>query len=598
MHRLLPLLTICIAPLAMADDSVPLRSLADTADTGVHYDIKARLMPAGKLVQGQMSLQLRNTARVPISEVRFHLYLNAFSGPDSLFIKKGHGRMRFSRFDPSEPGWIKVRSVSRGQTVLKQERLEDGTVMRVPLDRPLAPGAELELSLTFKSRLPRVFARTGFSGDFFMVAQWYPKLAFLDIDGVWRARPYHPYEEYFAPFASYRVALEVPAGFQVAAPGRRNGNAFEIDGVHDFAFAAWPAFVQAERAMSGVRVSLNTVPGRGAEERIFTVAGQGLDRLQRWFFPYPYRRLTVVDVPTRALGAAGMEYPTLFTTWTPRWVPGWHHGVDVLVLHELAHQYFQGMVASNEVDEPWLDEGMTTYVTGLMADEMYGADSSILGLGPLRLGHHQLRRLSSMRAGHSPLAVGRAARSFESAHKYSRTVYSRAALLLATVESLVGRQAMLRALGGYARRFAFDHPGTTDLTAALVAAAPAPVKQVVRQLVDGVVHGKGDQALDYTVSCQANLVKVTRKVGPRLPLELTLRLRGGRTRILKLDSVAREAEFRVDGLEGADLGPARRLGLDPTPLDLACEVDGGVGARGAAWQWTSLLQLIMQVLGP
>ncbi len=592
MQRALALLVLFAALPASAEAPTP------PVNTVVAYDIEARLIPVKKLVTGRMTVRLRNTARKPVSEVRFHLYLNAFASKKSLFIKVGKGRMRFSRFDPSAPGWSKVSSVTRGSTALKHERLHDGTVMRVELDRTLQPGEDLDLALTFQSRLPRVFARTGFAGDFFMAAQWYPKLAFLDINGAWRARPYHPYEEYFAPFASYRVALDVPAGFRVAAPGKRQGKVFKIDGVHDFAFAAWPALVTEERVISGVHVSLNSVPGRGAQERIFSVTGQGLDRLHRWLFPYPYTRLTIVDVPTRAVGAAGMEYPTLFTTWTPRWIPRWHHAVDVLVLHELAHQYFQGMVATDEVEEPWLDEGVTTYVTGLLADEMFGAGRSIFGLGPVGLGHHQLRRLSNMRAGHSPLPLARAARSFDRSSKYSRTVYSRAALLLATVESLVGRDAMLHAVGRYARRYAFDHPRTGHLVGALWAAVPLQIKHHVEALFDGVVHGKGEQVLDYAVTCARGRVTVKRIGGLMLPLELTLRRSGGRGEVKRLDGMAWEQVFKVADLAGASLGPARRLGLDPTPLDLACEMDRGSGTRAASWQVTTLLQLILQAVGP
>ena len=615
------MLLVLPVSLAAGDDDPPgrgpARSPADTADTGVHYNMRARLWPEKRLIQGWLQVRLRNNpATSPLAgkhllkEVRFHLYLNGFSGPDTLFMREGRGRMRYSRFDPEQPGWIKVLSVYHAQTVLKHRLLEDGTVLAVDLEEPLGPGEDLSLMLEFESRLPRVFARTGFAGDFFMVGQWYPKLGFLRRDGTWHCPPYHPFEEYFAPFASYAVELTLPYAYRVAATGtslekRRAEDVLAVHrlravGVHDFAFAAWPTFSRSERFISGVRVSLSTVPGRGADERIFAATAQGLERLQRWFFPYPYEQLSVVDVPTRAMGAGGMEYPTLFTTWTPRWVPGWHHGVDILVLHELTHQYFQGMVASDEVEQPWLDEGVTTYVTGLLADQAYGADRSIMDLGPVRLGHHQLRRLSAMRDGKRPRPVGSAARSFPTASAYSRTVYSRAALMLATVEDLMGRPAMLKALGAYARRHAFGHPGTFDLIDALVAAAPEASREAVRLLVMGVVHGK-DQVLDYGITCEAGAVRVRRAGDLRLPLELNLRLSGGRLEKRKLTGEAREETVEIPAgatLAGATLGPARRLGLDPTPLDLSCEVDQGAGTRHAAWRWTSLLQLIMQMLGP
>ena len=608
-------LLLTVSSVGGAPNPAPARTPADTADTGVHYNLRARFWPERRQIQGWLQLRLRNNAAPTptantrsLKELRFHLYLNAFAGPDTLFMRKGGGRMRYSRFQAGQPGWIKVLAVYHGQTVLKHRQVEDGTVLAVDLEEPLGPGEDLSLMMSFESQLPRVFARTGHAGDFFMVAQWYPKLAFLTRKGRWMCRAYHPYEEYFGPFASYQVELTLPWGYKVAATGvtqeigrydeDKARMSFRADGVHDFAFSAWRAAVRDDRVLSGVRVSINTVPGRGATSRLFLATEQGLDRLQRWFFPYPYKQLTLVDVPTRALGAAGMEYPTLFTTWTPRWVPAWHHGVDILALHELTHQYFQGMVASDEVENPWLDEGVTTYVTGLMADEMYGVERSILDLGPVRLGHHHLRRILAMRSGRHPRAVGSPARSFPSASAYSRTVYSRAALMLATVEDLVGREAMLKALGTYARRFAFNHPGTFDLTETLIRAAPAAVRETVRLLVMGVVHGDGGQVLDYQVTCDEGGVRVLRQGDLQIPLELNLRFEDGRVEICKLGGVAKKLRVEAKGLVGASLGPTRRLGLDPTPLDLKCEMDLARGTRAAAGQWVALLQLIMQVFGP
>ncbi len=602
-----PLVLVLVVSALLAS---PVHGDAAFPDTGVHYRMKASLEPGQRRVRGWLQLRMRNNSRVAITEVRFHLYLNAFAHEDTLFMSKSRGKMRFSRFDSGQPGWIKVLSINRGQAVLKQKKLHDGTVLAVPLDEPLPPGEDLSLMMEFESKLPHLYARTGRAGDFFMVAQWYPKLAYLNKDGTWHSPPYHAYEEYFGPFAGYHVELTIPHGWAVGATGARpridpvgddlENQRFQLSaaGVHDFAFAAWPGFQEMESSRSGVKVSLLTVPGRGASERIFSMVGHGLDRLQRWLFPYPYPLLTVVDVPTRGLGAAGMEYPSLFTTWTPRWIPRWVHGVDVLAIHELVHQYFQGMVASNEVAEPWLDEGVTTYVTGLIVDELFGPDRSVVDLGAVRLGHHQQRRLSAMRSGSKPLAVAGAAASFKSSASYGRTVYSRAALLLATVEDLVGREKMLIALGGYARKYAFSHPGSHDLEAALLAWAPAARQPLLQELFKGVLHGR--KVLDYSVTCDGGVVEVKRIGELMLPLELTIRKEGGGDEVRQLNGKARTIKVKVSSgvLRGATLGPVRRLGLDPTPTDLSCVGDRSSGSRAAAWQWTALLQPIFQLIGP
>ena len=116
---------------------------------------------------------------------------------------------------------------------------------------------------------------------------------------------------------------------------------------------------------------------------------------------YPYRTLTIVDPPEEAIGTAGMEYPTFITagTLTPfnSWPLDRVYLPEIVVAHEFAHQYFQGLVASNEFEEAWLDEGITEWATGWLVDELVGADRSFLELAGLRVGDLDYQRLANHR---------------------------------------------------------------------------------------------------------------------------------------------------------------------------------------------------------
>jgi hypothetical protein len=569
----------------------------------VRYRIEARLWPEKSEVTGRLSLSLRNTSRVPLRRACLHLYLNAFASPDTTFMRESGGTMRVSRFDAAQPGGIEVSELKQGSRAVGSRKILDGTVLEATLPEPVQAGADLKLELAFRSRLPRVFARTGRAGDFFMVAQWYPKPGVLRDDGSWHCPAFHARAEFFADFGTYEVTLRVPRRFRVGATGIQTDESgfadelrelrFRAADVHDFAWTAWPHFERHARSVDGVEVELLTVPGRGQAERELWLVEEALPRLQRWLGPYPYRRLTVVDVPTPALGAGGMEYPTLLTTWIPWFAPGWLHAFDETTVHELVHQYFQGMVASNEVLEPWLDEGVTSYVTGLLLDELFGADRGWADLGALRLSNEQKEqlRITGRHAEASPL--GWPAPRFDSWWSYGRTVYARAALLLRTVESLLGREAMRAALADYVRAFSFRHPTSADLERALLARAPAGARRALEHLLDGAIRRADD--LDYAVSCGCDEVRVRRRGRLALPLEVQVWTDRGE-RSFSLSGEDAEERLHVPGLRRARLGPPGRLTLDHTPADLAC-TRSSLPAR-AALGWATWAQPLLQVLGP
>jgi hypothetical protein len=568
----------------------------------VGYHITARLIPEAKQIRGSVNVVISNTSGRPVDKVLFHLYLNAFAGPESLFMRQGKGQMRLSQADPSEPGWIKVTRVQQDKRPAAHRKLHDGTVLLVDLPRPVPPRERITLSLDFTSRLPRVFARTGHADDFFMVAQWYPKPGVLRPDGTWHCPPFSAFSEFFADFATYEVILRLPKDHLVGATGvqvhrETDGEdqvlIFRAEDVHDFALTVWPHFTEDSFRIDDVKVRILSVPGRNQSSRIQRLVREALTRLQRWFRAYPYAQLTVVDVPSRALGASGMEYPTLFTTWTPWWSPAGLHFVDEVTVHELVHQYFQGMLASNEVEEPWLDEGMTTYVTWLIMDELFGEDRSFIDAGPLKLGIRHRGPLHLTRDGRV-LPIARPARTFSSWKQLGLTVYTRAALLLKTVESMIGRQRMLDILGKYSRRFAFKHPTTADLERALVDGSPAAIRPAVSELLRGTLHRS--QTVDYAVHCFEDRVVVERKGTLDLPLLVSILTSNGRLHHHRIAGKDRSHCIDHPGVRAASLGPAVRLGLDPTPLDNRCATRGDA-VRPAAL-WTTIAQHLLQLVGP
>ncbi len=338
------------------------------------YRMEVRLDPAAKTVTGSGRISYRNPSQDTLDEIWLRLYLKAFSSPDTTWMRESSGGMRGFSADPSNLGDITVDTLklADGTDLLGDTTLDD-TLMHVPLPRALEPGQAVELDVSWTSKLPRVFARTGYGGrddTFFMVGQWYPKMAVYD-RGRWDTEPWHANSEFFHDFGSYDVSITLPQEYVVAATGMPSGEAsadanqktlrFTATGVTDFAFAASPDFLTRSAQAGATEVVLYYLPEHQSVvgEYLDTAVG-ALLAFGEWYGPYPHPRLTVVDVPDNAGGAGGMEYPTLITGGTIG-APAGAGFVGLVVAHEAGHQWWPMQTATNEGREPWLDEGLTEY---------------------------------------------------------------------------------------------------------------------------------------------------------------------------------------------------------------------------------------------
>lgn len=466
------------------------------------YELSARLDPSTHQVTGRVTIHWRNDSSAAVDHLMFHLYLNAFASDDTVFMTESGGQLRGTRFHGH--GSIELQTLTvDGSDVLSGADDElvpgDHTQLRVPLPEPVAPGETRVVEANFVSTLPPVFARSGYHGDFHMVAQWFPKLATLEPDGTWSSFPYHGNGEFYADFADYTLEVDTPVGWEVGATGERVAETtrddrvvrrFHAARVHDAAFATAPWFRERSAEYRGedgtsVQVRVLYPPGYGAAvDRHVEVTLGGLRRYGRLLGEYPYPTLTVIVPPRGADGAAGMEYPTLFVTAGPWWrfggAPMALH--DEVTAHELGHQWFQGMVATNEVRFPMLDEGLTEWITSDYLQAMHGRGSGLNSPLP-RISSFELHRFSAFR-GFPTAPPNRPAHRFRRG-TYGRAVYSRSAVVLETVARTWGRARFHRALGAYAREQRFRHPVPEDLYRAFDAEyGPWMSRRVLRPALD------------------------------------------------------------------------------------------------------------------
>lgn len=449
-------------------------ALPSAARAVASYTLRARLDAAAHTVSGEGTLTWTNASSRPAPELYFHLYLNAFKNSESVFLRSAFSGNRSGR-GAKVWGTIDVKKLSvremGGENVwpasaTTPDDARDETDIRVPLPRPVAPGETISVDMEWKSQLPAIVERTGFARDFHMVAQWFPKVARREQDGTWAHFPFHAESEFYADFGAYDVTLDVPGDSVVGATGslaeeRTEGGRricrYRASDVHDFAFTAWRGFRVRKETVLGVRVRLLVPPGHDRNaERTLSAVRHGLAHYGRAFGRYPYPTLTVVHPPEFAPAASGMEYPTLITTGAP-WYAGYLSSfVERLTLHELGHQWFYGLVATDEHSFPFLDEGLTTFAESSAMKAMFGVGNG-LSLGGLRVDGEAYFRNMAVAAGQDDV-VARPASAFATFDQLAALVYARTDVTLETIARVYGASELGRALSRYARRYRFEHP--------------------------------------------------------------------------------------------------------------------------------------------
>ncbi len=454
----------------------PIPANADPLDI-TSYVITAVYLPNTHTISAQEIATYKNTTDNTISHVVLHLYLNAFRNANTLWMREASSGLRGFQYDPQYPGWISIESVRLADgTPLQSEALDaDETLIRIELPEPVAPGGKVSLDIVFTAVLPRVFARTGWAddGDFVLAGQWFPKFGVWQ-QGAWNAYPFHANSEFYADFGTYAVSLTLPdtwiVGASAVAEGDANTNAdgtvthkFYAEHIIDFVWTASPHFREITRLYDGISVRALFYPAqRAMARRSLNATLQGLELYSQWYGPYGnghYSHLTVVIVPQGAGGAGGMEYPTLFTVGSLATTSGPRclKLTEVETLHELAHQWFQSVVATNEAEEPWLDEGFTDYSTTRAMNALY--DGAVSTCGNWNMSYLALQRSSYLM---NP-EITMTGKAWDFGLEYSIATYAKPVVSLSTLERLVGDDNMVAFLQTYFKKFAFAHPTAEDV---------------------------------------------------------------------------------------------------------------------------------------
>ena len=489
----------------------------------VAYVIDAKYDPDKHSVDATETLTYHNLTGQPLDKFPFHLYLNGFQ-PKATWVHEAHrdGEFRSTTFedawDPKDTGSNDVTSLeAEGMGDLtKQMKFvspddgnpDDKTVFEVQLPRPVPPGQEIVFKIKFHAVFPEVIARTGYKRTFLLAGQWFPKVG-VWWHGAWNCHQFHGMTEFFADFGTYDVKITLPKNYVIGATGVQTGEtpnsdgsktvAFHAEDVHDFAWTADPNFKVVDSEFNGsvgpVKIRLLTYTGHKTSwDRYITIMQQTMKRFDEWYGPYPYAQITVVDPPHGATEAGGMEYPTFITGDTTWWAfKGEYLFPEGVTEHEFGHQYWYGMVATNEFENAWLDEGINSYTEAKVLDDIYSRDTSVLNFLGAQLGDPALQREQYLsRPDFDSLA--RPSYTDMSFGSYGAVSYGKTASMLLTLETVVGEKTLRDALHNYFLKYRFTHPTQEDFLRTVNETAQQDLGWYWQQAVYGT------QMLDYEVS--------------------------------------------------------------------------------------------------
>jgi len=433
----------------------------------VDYTMDIIVDTAAHQYSGSMKVVLRNNSPESLDKAYFHLFFNAFQ-PGSMMdvrsrtISDPDRRVgsRIFELPEDEWGWIEVASLRvNGKQVAFEH---DGTLLDVTLNSAINAGKKATFEMEWTAQVPRQIRRSGWmnkEGVEYSMTQWYPKLCEYDHDG-WHTEPYIG-REYHGIWGDYDVTIQLPAGYEVGGTGELTGSLedaratgtwrFTAEDVIDFAWAADPDYVHTTATAGDVTLNFYNQPNAEYDENWAALpeyTAKAMAFLSDLIGPYPYPQYSVIQG-----GDGGMEYPMATLITGQRSL----RSLVGVTVHEMAHSWFQAVLATNESLYEYMDEGMTSYATEwCMRHLLVGPGSD----EPPHQGSFSSYISQALSGNEEPLITH--ADHYQTNRAYGVGAYSKGETLLAQLAAVMGPELRDEGLKAYYRDWKFKHPGPND----------------------------------------------------------------------------------------------------------------------------------------
>ena len=482
MLKVLNVLPICLTALLL-----PLSLVGQSAywQQHVDYAMEVDMDVDTYRFNGTQLLKYTNNSPDTISRVYYHMYFNAFQPGSEMDLRLQSvadpddrmapgGQSRISLLKENEIGFLRANSLKQNGNDLSYNL--EGTVLEVDLAEPILPGSTTEFDMVFEGQVPLQIRRSGRNnneGVALSMSQWYPKMAAYDFEG-WHADPYIA-REFHGVWGNFDLKLTVDKDYTVGGSGylqnpEEVGHGYQQEGVkpkkikgktitwhfyapmvHDFMWAADPDYIHDKLEMENgptlhffykdkeeLKEIWKNLPAKTAEAMEFFNKNIG---------PYPYDQYSVVQG-----GDGGMEYAmsTLITG---------ERSFESLVgvtVHELAHSWFQHVLATNEAKHAWIDEGFTSFISSLCMNQIMDQQKE----NPFENSYKGY--LALVQSGKEQPQTTHADR-FALNFAYGISAYSKGSIFLSQLGYVIGQDKLMASLRELYKKFKFKHPVPNDI---------------------------------------------------------------------------------------------------------------------------------------
>lgn len=473
----------------------------------VRYTINVALNDKVHSLKGDVSMQYINNSPDTLTYIWFHLWPNAYKNDQTALAKQlAADKESEKKASSREPGYIDSLQFKVDGQPAATEPSENIDVLKLLLKQPLLPGKQITISTPFYVQLPSYYSRSGHEGQQYMVCQWYPKPAVYDRKG-WHPIPYLDQGEFYSEYGAFKVNITVPAEYVVGAtgilqtssekekyialgkennqskktsqyktdkPGTTKTLQYTGEQIHDFAWFADKDFIvryDTLKLESGNTVdvfSYSQPNGNKQWKNSTDYIKDAVRHYSNWLGEYPYPVVQAVEGPKNQ-SSGGMEYPMITLITSP---DANEESLDGVITHEVGHNWFYGILGSNEREHPWMDEGMNTFLQFRYEAEKYRANSLFGNSMPKELkklpeDEFLSRVYNALNSIPANKPIETESTGFANKDDYGIVVYVKTAIWLYLVESSIGKDKLDKGLHEYFQAWKFKHPYPEDLKAVL-----------------------------------------------------------------------------------------------------------------------------------